>query len=62
MVGLNDPRTMKVRGSLQDKEVVILIDCGATHNFVFEKLVNSLQLPIKETAHYGVILESGTAI
>ncbi|TYK21518.1 Ty3/gypsy retrotransposon protein [Cucumis melo var. makuwa] len=62
VVGLNDPGTMKVRGSLQGKEVVILIDCGATHNFVSEKLVTSLQLPIKETAHYGVILESGAAI
>ncbi|TYK11164.1 Transposon Ty3-G Gag-Pol polyprotein [Cucumis melo var. makuwa] len=62
VVGLNDPGTMKVRGSLQGKEVVILIDCGATHNFVSKRLVTSLQLPIKETAHYGVILGSGTAI
>ncbi|KAL0537842.1 hypothetical protein IC582_026831 [Cucumis melo] len=62
VVGLNDPGTMKVKGSLQGKEVVILIDCGATHNFVSEKIVTSLQLPIKETAHYGVILGSGTAI
>ncbi|KAL0534139.1 hypothetical protein IC582_028420 [Cucumis melo] len=52
VVGLNDPGTMKVRGSLQGKEVVILIDYGATHNFVSEKLVTSLQLPIKEIAHY----------
>ncbi|KAL0548958.1 hypothetical protein IC582_013436 [Cucumis melo] len=62
VVGLNDPGTMKVRGTLQGKEVVILIDCGATHNFVSEKLVTALQLPIKETAHYGVILGSGTTI
>ncbi|KAA0040679.1 Ty3/gypsy retrotransposon protein [Cucumis melo var. makuwa] len=62
VVGLNDPGRMKVRGSLQGKEVVILIDCGATHNFVSEKLVTSLQLPIKETTHYGVILGSGAAI
>lgn len=50
---------MKVRGMLQDKEVVILIDCGTTHNFVSEKLIKSLQLPIKETGHYGVILGLG---
>ncbi|KAA0054961.1 Transposon Ty3-I Gag-Pol polyprotein [Cucumis melo var. makuwa] len=62
VVGLNDPETMKVRGLLQDREVVILIDYGATHNFVSEKLVKSLRLPIKETAHYGVILGSSTAI
>ncbi|KAL0541544.1 hypothetical protein IC582_021596 [Cucumis melo] len=62
VVRLNDPGTMKVRGSLQEKEVVILIDWGATHNFESEKLLNFIQLPIKETAHYGVILGSGVAI
>ncbi|KAA0047682.1 ty3-gypsy retroelement transposase [Cucumis melo var. makuwa] len=32
------------------------------HNFVSEKLVKKLQLPTKETEHYGVILGSGTVI
>ncbi|KAL0550402.1 hypothetical protein IC582_014912 [Cucumis melo] len=54
MVGLNDPGTMKVRGKMQEEDVIILIDCGATHNFVLEKLVKKLQLPTKETAHYGL--------
>ncbi|KAA0047243.1 Retrotransposable element Tf2 [Cucumis melo var. makuwa] len=62
VVGLNDLGTMKVRGKLQGREVIILIDCGVTHNFISEKLVKSLQLPIRETARYGVILGSGTAI
>ena len=43
-------------------EIIIKIDCGATHNFISEKLVKSLQIAIKETAHYGVILGSGTTI
>ncbi|KAL0534102.1 hypothetical protein IC582_028383 [Cucumis melo] len=62
MVGLNDPGTMKVRGKLQDEDVIILIDCGATHNFVSEKLVKKLFIPIKETAHYSVILGSRAAV
>ncbi|KAL0546676.1 hypothetical protein IC582_016588 [Cucumis melo] len=52
---------LQVKGKLQGREVFILIDCGATHNFISEKLVKSLQLPIKETADYGVILGSKTA-
>ncbi|KAA0061899.1 disease resistance protein [Cucumis melo var. makuwa] len=44
------------------EEVVILIDCGGTHNFISDKLVKKLHLPTKETAHYGVILGSRTAI
>ncbi|TYK02775.1 Transposon Ty3-I Gag-Pol polyprotein [Cucumis melo var. makuwa] len=62
VVSLNDPSTMKVRGKLQDEDVIILIDCGATHNFVSEKLVKKLLIPIKEIAHYGVILGSGAAV
>lgn len=62
MVGLNHPGTMKVRGKLQNENVVIVIDCGATNNFVSEKLVETLHIPIKETSHYGVILGSGAAV
>ncbi|KAA0038303.1 transposon Tf2-1 polyprotein isoform X1 [Cucumis melo var. makuwa] len=62
VVGLNDSGTMKVRGKLLGEEVIILIDCGATHNFVSEKLVKKLILPIKETTHYGVILGSRAAV
>ncbi|KAA0066460.1 uncharacterized protein E6C27_scaffold21G005610 [Cucumis melo var. makuwa] len=62
VVGLNDPVTMKVRGKLLNKEIIVMIDCGATHNFISEKLVKTLRLSTKETAHYGVILGSGTAI
>ncbi|KAA0062427.1 Retrovirus-related Pol polyprotein from transposon 297 family [Cucumis melo var. makuwa] len=62
VVGLNGPGTMKVRGKLRDMEIIVMIDCGATHNFISEKLVKSLQIATKETAHYGVILGFGTAI
>ncbi|KAA0057268.1 Ty3/gypsy retrotransposon protein [Cucumis melo var. makuwa] len=62
VVGLTNPGTMKVKGKLGEEEVVVLIDCGATHNFIAEKLVEKLQLPMKETPNYGVILGSDTAI
>ena len=42
VVGLSNPSTRKVRGKTQEKEVVILVDCGATHNFISEKLVKDL--------------------
>lgn len=62
MVRLNDPGTMKMKGKIQGREVVVLIDCKATHNFISEKLVKGLQLSTKETFYYGVILNYGTAI
>ncbi|KAA0033983.1 ty3-gypsy retrotransposon protein [Cucumis melo var. makuwa] len=62
VVGLTNPGAIKVRGIIHGEEVVFLIDCGATHNFISDKLVNDLKLHTNETSHYGVILESGTAI
>ncbi|KAA0033393.1 peroxidase 64 [Cucumis melo var. makuwa] len=52
--------TLEVRGKLLNKEIIVMIDCEATHNFISEKLVKTLRLSTKETAHYGVILGSGT--
>ena len=49
-------------GKTKDREVVILIDCGATHNFISEKVANELQLTTKDTSHYEVILGSGAAV
>lgn len=62
VVGLSNPGTLKVRGKIKGREVVILIDCGATHNFISEKQVSELQLATKGTSHYGVILGSYTII
>ena len=33
-----------------------------THNFISEKIVKELQLNMKSTSHYGVILGSGMAV
>ncbi|TYK23171.1 Ty3/gypsy retrotransposon protein [Cucumis melo var. makuwa] len=62
VVGLTNPGTMKVKGKIGEEEVVILIHCGATHNFIAEKLVDKLKQPMRETPNYGVILGSGTTI
>lgn len=52
----------KVRGKIFGEEVVVLIDRGATHTFISNKVVNDLKLSTKETSHYGVILGSSIAI
>lgn len=46
---------MKVKGRIKGKEVIVLIDCGATQNFIFEKVDSTLQLPTKETSNYEVL-------
>lgn len=62
VVGLINPRTMKVKGKIQNEWVIVFINCGASHNFIAERLASLLQLPVIETSNYGVILGSGSAV
>lgn len=47
---------MKLRGTVRDKQVVVLIDNGALHNFIDEALMKSLNLPLSPTSSYGIML------
>lgn len=46
VIGFSTPSTMKVKGRLGERDVVVLIDCGATHNFVSQRLLDELNLPV----------------
>ncbi|KAL9444267.1 hypothetical protein AB3S75_017449 [Citrus x aurantiifolia] len=62
VVGLTTPKTMKLKGNIEEQEVVVLIDSGATHNFISLDLVNKMQIPIVKTGAYGVTMGTGVAV
>lgn len=62
VVGLAEPKTLRLRGEILGVLVVVLIDCGATHNFVSTDLVKKLRLPVTDTTDYGVIIGSGEKV
>ncbi|XP_044477547.1 uncharacterized protein LOC123204809 [Mangifera indica] len=47
VVGINTPKPMKVLGTVNDREVMVLLDSGATHNFISERLVGELSIPMR---------------
>lgn len=57
--GLTQPQTMKLRGKVQGETVVILIDSGASHNFISTKLVQRLGLEVDQTVTYKMRLGDG---
>lgn len=61
MVGLT-PKTIKLKGEVLGREVVVLIDPRATHNFISRKLVKVLALPLDEIELYGVLLGMGSPL
>lgn len=62
VLGYSTPRTMKLKGKIGDCEVVVLIDCRATHNFIHQQLVEELKLPVTSTTNYGIVIGDGTAL
>ena len=55
MLGLTLPGTMKIKGKLRTKEVIVLIDYGATHNFLSMELIEELKLPLLTMGNYVVM-------
>lgn len=62
VVGFSDLGTIKIKWKIDQEEVIVLVDCGATHNFTSQKIVDKLKLPISETLNFGVIIGTGAAI
>lgn len=58
VVRLTPPQTMKVKEVISGQEVVVLIDCRATHNFVSAKSVPNLGLLRIDTTGYEVIMST----
>lgn len=46
----------------QQVVVVVMIDCGATHNFISAELVRRLGIQSKGTRSYGVLMGTGLTV
>lgn len=54
--------TMKLKGTLNGRSVVVKIACGETHNFISKKLAMELKLPLGHAGDYSVVLGCGRTI
>ena len=62
MVRFCPPHLMKVRGKIKSREVIVLIDSGASHNFISEHIVSELQLRCDPTQKFGVQMGNGDEV
>lgn len=60
--GLTSNQSFKLWGSIQGREVLILVDSGASSNFISPKLVAELALNVHHTSAYTVELGSGELV
>lgn len=62
VVGISHPQTMRMKGEIHGQEVVVMVDSGATNNFISASAVSRLLLEPTEGDRYGVILGNGEKI
>lgn len=62
VLGISSPKTMKMRGTVLGQEVIVMVDPGATHNFISLGVVEKLGLPISLSKSFGVSLGTGDAV
>ncbi|GJS21363.1 putative mitochondrial protein [Tanacetum coccineum] len=48
VLGFTPPPTMKLRENIHAVDVVVLADCGATYNFIAQRLLDQLEMQINE--------------
>ncbi|KAL6503566.1 hypothetical protein OROGR_025489 [Orobanche gracilis] len=59
MSGFTTAKSWKVEGSLQGVSIVILLDCGASNNFIAHELVQKMNLEVQDTSCYVVEVRDG---
>ncbi|XP_024030288.1 uncharacterized protein LOC112094195 [Morus notabilis] len=57
--GCLSAKTMKVKGTVQGREVVILVDSGASHSFISSSLVKEMDLPRDLTVRHQIQVGNG---
>ncbi|WVZ23326.1 hypothetical protein V8G54_001870 [Vigna mungo] len=61
-VGLTSHKSFKIWGTIGQRRVLILVDCGATNSFLSRKLVAELDLPVENTPIYTVEVGTGEKV
>ncbi|KAI0488683.1 hypothetical protein KFK09_028522 [Dendrobium nobile] len=59
VVGFTKNHTIKVKGEIEDKEEVVLIDSGVTYNFISTLVVDQLGVRLVDTGCYRVMMSTG---
>lgn len=59
MMGISSSRTIKLKGEIKGETVTVLIDSGATHNFVSTKMAQRLGFSTDRTRGFGVLTAGG---
>jgi hypothetical protein len=59
---ISTPQTLKIEGYIKKKKVIVLIDSGSTHNFIYYKLAKALNCFVYLAPEFQVMITDGGTI
>eukprot|EP00253_Pinus_taeda_P027980 PITA_27980 len=59
LAGISSPQTLKIRGFIKHRLVVVLIDSGSTHNFIHQKVVEAVHCFVRTVSNFQVQIADG---
>ena len=60
--GLDTSQTMKIFGSLNDTKLLVMVDSGASHCFISDRVARDLKLQVTPTKPFAVRLGDGSQV
>ncbi|XP_073121973.1 uncharacterized protein [Henckelia pumila] len=60
--GINQPQTLKMKAKVAGRDVVAMVDSGASHNFISRSLITDLGIKVDEEVRFGVCLGDGARV
>eukprot|EP00253_Pinus_taeda_P013335 PITA_13335 len=62
LAGISSPQTLKIRGFLKHRPVIVLIDSGSTHNFIHQKIAEAAHCFVRAVSNFQVQIADGGTI
>lgn len=62
VMGLTSPKTFKMKGTINGKEVVVMVDPGATHNFLSKETIGRTGVKVSPSTAFSVSLGTGDEV
>eukprot|EP00253_Pinus_taeda_P012205 PITA_12205 len=59
LAGISSPQTLKIRGFIKHRPVIVLIDIGSTHNFIHQKVAEVVHCFVRAVSNFQVQITDG---